>query len=80
MVVFLILFNIFTWVAYNSRGNELEKIPATITNIEHRKNILTFQKLFVDKVLKSNGEVDHDARRELERAVGKTDDDAVINV
>ena len=78
LIVFLILLNIFSWVAYISRGSELENARNVATNIAQNQNILAFQKLFVDKVLKSDGAVDYDTRRELEQAVGKTNDDAVI--
>jgi len=78
LIVFLILLNIFSWIAYTSRGNELKKVQDTVANIKQSQNILAFQKLFVDEVLKSDGAVDYDTRRELEQAVGKTNDDAII--
>ena len=79
LIIFLILLNIFSWVAYSSRGQELEKLQSSTVNIEKSKNIMSFQKLFVDKVLKSDGVVDYDTRKSLDQAVGKTDDDAIIN-
>ena len=78
LIVFLILLNIFSWVAYTSRGSELKNARNVAANIAQSRNILAFQKLFVDKILKSDGVVDYDTRRELEQAVGKTNDDAVI--
>ena len=78
LIVFLILLNIFSWVAYTSRGSELKNARNVAANIAQSRNILAFQKLFVDEVLKSDGAVDYDTRRELEQAVGKTNDDAVI--
>lgn len=78
IIIFLVILNIISWSAYSSRGRELEKSQNVVSSIEHSQNIMTFQKLFVDKVLKSDGMVDYDTRRELEQAVGKTNDDAVI--
>jgi len=78
LMVFLVIVNIILWSAYSSRGLELQKVQNMIANIEHSRSILSFQKLFVDKVLKSDGMVDYDTRRELEQAVGKTNDDVVI--
>ncbi|OGI94152.1 hypothetical protein A3A03_03255 [Candidatus Nomurabacteria bacterium RIFCSPLOWO2_01_FULL_40_18] len=78
LIIFLVILNIVSWSAYSSRGRELEKSQNAVSSIERSKNIMVFQKLFVDKVLKSDGMVDYDTRRELEQAVGKTNDDAVI--
>lgn len=78
LTILLVILNIISWSAYASRGRALEKFQNAVSNIEHSKNIMAFQKLFVDKVLKSDGVVDYDTRRELEQAVGKTNDDAVI--
>lgn len=77
-IVFLIILNIILFSAYFSRGAELQKTQNIVASIEHSHNILAFQKLFIEKVLKSDGEVDYDTRRELEQSVGKTNDDAVI--
>ncbi|KKR62501.1 hypothetical protein A2643_01655 [Candidatus Nomurabacteria bacterium RIFCSPHIGHO2_01_FULL_39_220] len=79
LIIFLAILNIILWSAYSSRGRELRKVQDTVANIEHSRNILAFQKLFVDKVLKSDGVVDYDTRRELEQSVGRTNDDAVIS-
>ncbi|OGI90225.1 hypothetical protein A2911_02375 [Candidatus Nomurabacteria bacterium RIFCSPLOWO2_01_FULL_40_15] len=79
LIIFLAIVNVVLWSAYSSRGAELQRVQDVIANIEYGRNILAFQKLFVDKVLKSNGEVDYDTRRELEQAVGKTNDDIVIS-
>lgn len=79
IIIFLAVTNIILWSAYKSRGTELLKAQGTVGNIEHSHNVLAFQKLFIEKVLKSNGEVDYDTRRELEQAVGKTNDNAVIS-
>lgn len=78
LIIFLTIFSIVLLSAYVSRGRVLEKAQNEIATIEHSKNILFFQKLFVDKVLKSDGVVDYDVRRELEQAVGRTNDEAVI--
>ena len=78
LIVFLILLNIVSWSAFSSRGKELEKIRATVPSIEHGQKVLAFQKLFVDKILGTEGTVDYETRLALEQAVGKTDDDAVI--
>ena len=79
LIIFLVILNIALWFAYSSRGVELQRTQNTIANIGHSRNILSFQKLFVEKVLKSNGEVDYNTRRELEQSVGKTNDDIVIS-
>ena len=79
LLIFLVIFNIMLWSAYSARGVELRKAEDTISNTEHSRNILSFQKLFVEKVLKSDGEVNYNTRRELEQAVGKTNDDVVIS-
>jgi len=78
LIIFLILLNIFSWFAYTSRGTELKKAQDATFGIKQSQNILAFQKLFVDKVLNSEGVVDYDTRKNLEQAVGKTGDDAVI--
>ena|SRR3989344_7630202 len=78
VIVFLVLLNIVTWIAYKSESRELALTQSAIANAEQSKNILAFQKLFVEKVLNSNGTVDYDTRRSLEQSAGKTNDESVI--
>lgn len=79
IVVFLIFLNIISWSLYVSRGKEVDQMRSSFANMEQSKNILAFQRLFIDNVLQSDGVVDYDARRRLEQSVGSTNDKAVID-
>ena len=78
LIVLLVLLNIFSWSAYVSRGTEISKLSRNPDGAAQARHILSFQKLFIEKVLSSDGVVSYESRKELEQSVGRSDNDAVI--
>jgi hypothetical protein len=79
IIAILLLGNILWLFAFSSRGRELGQAQNSLAQVQENKNILAFQKLFVDKVLKADGVVDYDTRRLLDQSVGSTNNKAVID-
>ncbi len=78
LVLVLVLTNIIWGVGYFGEKNERRIAEIELAKITQNKKIAAFQKLFVDKVLMANGEVDFDTRVELQNSARDTGDQAVI--
>ncbi len=59
------------------KGNfdDIQKRANTVTL---NNNILIFTRMFVDKVIKSNGEVDFDTRLKLENSIRNINDEKIL--
>ncbi len=79
IIFILLLGNIILGVTVVSRGRELDRVQSVLVISQQNKNILSFQKLFVEKVLDSDGAVDYDTRKLLDQTVGSTNNRAVID-
>jgi hypothetical protein len=77
-VVLLVLGNVFFIIRSNILSNKL----ATIENQGQISNkngkVIDFMSLFVNKVLKSNTEIDFDTRLSLENSVRATGDEELV--
>ena len=76
LIILLLAGNIFLGVEYYSIKVQLQKVAVTS---EVNSSILAFDKLFVDKVLKSQGETSYQDRLSLENAVVNTKDSTIID-
>jgi len=76
----LIFSNIFWSLEYVTQRKRIENLDNKISAIKQSKNILIFQKIFVEKVLKANGEVDFDTRVELQNAVNAIADEDITAI
>ena len=79
IILLLIVTNVVSLIAFTNLGKELSQTQYSLAQVQENKNILSFQKLFVDKVLNSDGVVDYDTRRQLDLSVGITNNEAVID-
>lgn len=79
IILILLVGNILWLIAFTNRGKELGQAQYSLAQVQVNKNILSFQKLFVDKVLKADGVVDYDTRRLLDQSVGSTNNKPVID-
>jgi len=79
--LFIILLggNIFLAEKYFSVQKQLKADLKIIQKQEFNKKALDFAKLFIEKVLKSNGEISFNTRLELETAVRNLNDEAILN-
>jgi len=76
IIAILLTGNIFLGIKYYSINTQFQKIVVTS---KINTNVLTFNKLFVEKVLKTQGEVSYEDRLRLENAVVGTKDDSMVN-
>jgi hypothetical protein len=81
IIVILILLagNIFFWQKSNLLQEELIKTKESINIQKTNEKVLNFTKLFIDKVLKAEGEVDFETRLRLETAVREIGDEEILN-
>jgi len=81
-VVFILILlagNIFLGLKYSTTQQELEKTKETSTVQKTNEKILDFTKLFIEKVLKAEGEIDFETRLSLENAVRNLGDEEILN-
>lgn len=80
IIILLIVSNIIWLWVFNVKSNKLQKAEAELATVVQNKKILAFQKMFVEKVLKSNGEVDFNTRVDLQNAVKDINDSEITNI
>lgn len=78
LITILLITNVIWAVQYFSLKSDWRKTDDKLNAIVQNKKILAFQKLFIDKVLKAEGEVDFDTRVMLQNSVNETGDSEVI--
>ena len=78
LVIIIIASNIAWGVGYFEKKSALSKAHSELSAITQNKKILAFQKLFIDKVLQANGEVDFNTRVLLQNSVNDTGDKEII--
>jgi len=79
VVLLLLAGNIFFIVEYNSLKSELSKSKIALENQTINNKVLDFTKLFIEKVLKADDEVDFETRLKLENAVRNLNDEEVLS-
>lgn len=80
LVIVIVASNIAWGIGYFKQKSVLRQTQNELKMSAQNKKIIAFQKLFVDKVLKSNGEVDFDTRVMLQNSVNDTRDKDIIAV
>jgi len=79
VILILLAGNVFFWMRYSAVQQELEKAKETLAIQEINEKVLDFSKLFIEKVLKTEGEIDFENRLILENAVRNLGDEEVLN-
>jgi hypothetical protein len=80
IIAILILTNIFLYFKLNSASDKLTDVQIELNTIKQNKKVAAFQKLFIDKVLMSNGNVDFNTRVELQNAITDINDPSISKV
>ena len=81
VLIFLLIASNIVWgLQFSSQKTQLNNIKDELAGINQNKKILIFQKMFVEKVLKSNGSVDFNTRVELQNAVTNINDEQITKV
>ncbi len=76
--IVLALTNIFWAVEYFKEKNARQTALAELAEVSQSRKVALFHKLFVNKVLKADGEVDFNTRVELQNSANNTGDKEVI--
>lgn len=80
IVIILILLagNVFFGVKYSALQKELKLTQVTLETQKTNEKVLDFTKLFVEKVLKADTEIDFETRLKLENAVRNLNDEEIL--
>lgn len=78
-ILILLAGNIFLWMRYSALQQELEKTKEALAAQKTNEKILDFTKLFIEKVLKTEGEIYFENRLILENAVRSLDDEEILD-
>ena len=78
VVLVLLVGNVFFWLKYSAAQKELLKTTQALEVQEINENLLNFTKLFIDTVLKAEGEIDFETRLQLENAVRNLNDNDIL--
>lgn len=78
IIIFLSVVTLVLLFGYISKKREATSLNQNLQAIQENRDILSFQKLFITKVLKSSGDVSYDTRQELNEAVLLTNDEQVV--
>jgi uncharacterized protein (UPF0333 family) len=79
LIILLLATNLLWSVAYVIQKNTLKETKASLEAVNQNKKVASFHKLFVDKVLMSEGVVDFNTRVTLQNSVNDIKDDAITN-
>lgn len=78
LVLILVLGNIFFGARYFSLQKEFKEIQSNIKTQELNEKVLDFTKLFIEKILEADTEVDFETRLNLENAVRELNDETIL--
>jgi len=78
IILFLIAGNVYFGFRYLDTQKTLRQTQGALATKKTNEKILEFTKLFIDKVLKAEGEVDFETRLKLESAVRDLNDEEIL--
>jgi len=78
ILIALFISNLFFIIQYRTQKKELEEIKKPLEIRKINEKILNFTSLFIEKVLKAEGEVDFETRLKLENAVREINDQEIL--
>jgi len=78
VIILLIGMNVLFIVKYNSARKASSEAVSALENQKVNEKVLEFTELFIDKVIRAQGEIDFETRLKLEEAVRKIGDEAIL--
>lgn len=79
LLILLVALNVFFSLQYNQNLKKQDEIQIAQANkIEYRLQTAQFMKLFIDKVLGTNGDISDDDRKKLEDDVRALGDESLV--
>lgn len=80
IVVILLVTSVFFATAYFSSQKELEETKDIVKEQQINVKVISFTSLFIEKVLKAEGEVSFEDRLSLENSVRELEDEEIFNL
>jgi hypothetical protein len=78
LVLILLVGNVFFGFKYSAVQKKLKLTQATLETQKTNEGVLDFTKLFIEKVLKAETEIDFETRLKLENAVRNLNDEEIL--
>lgn len=78
IILILLAGNVFLGVKYRAAQTILEESERALETQKTNEKVLNFTQLFINKVLKAEGEVDFETRLNLENEVRSLDDQEIL--
>jgi Na+-transporting NADH:ubiquinone oxidoreductase subunit NqrC len=78
IILLLLAGNVFLGLKYSAVQKELKLAQASLETQKTNEKVLDFAKLFIEKVLKAETEIDFETRLKLENAVRNLDDEEIL--
>lgn len=78
IILLLIIGSVYFGFRYLNAQEELRQARTALENQKTNKNVLDFTKLFIEKILKAETEVDFETRLKLENAIRNLDDKEIL--
>jgi predicted negative regulator of RcsB-dependent stress response len=79
LITVLVMATVFVYTQYREVARELVAVQDKGVAVETNRKVLDFAKMFIDDVLKSDGEIDFDTRLKLESAVRSLEDKTIFD-
>jgi predicted DNA-binding helix-hairpin-helix protein len=79
LILLLLASNVFWLSQYYVMRKEADTAKSELKTQEINKKVLGFYQMFVEKVLKSQGEISFETRLKLENSIRDIGDDALLN-
>ena len=79
LITVLVMATVFVYTQYREVARELVAVQDQGAAVETNRKVLDFAKMFIDDVLKSDGEIDFDTRLKLESAVRSLEDKTIFD-
>jgi hypothetical protein len=79
IILLLLAGNIYFIIQYSTLRKELKETRAELQTKEFNEKIINFTSLFIEEVLKAEGEIDFETRLSLENAVRNLGDEEILS-
>jgi predicted negative regulator of RcsB-dependent stress response len=79
LITVLVMATVFVYTQYREVARELVAVQDKGAAVETNRKVLDFAKMFIDDVLKADGEIDFDTRLKLESAVRSLEDKTIFD-
>ena len=79
IIFFLLINNLFLFLNLRDLQSEVKALQSRLKVCQTNEKVLNFTRLFIEKVLKGEKEIDFETRFQLENAVRSINDEEILN-